>query len=420
MTGGPRRNISSDHNAVRFAVRVEERSGSRPLSATRVYNTAKARWSQFGTAMDVALNERTLTVEIVKYVGSCDQLDEFVETYTEWGLKRDAHPKCGPQQVGVRGRGICAGQGGLRKGSSRGADNEQFCSAQDGQSLWDSIFRVISETGKNREDVQLKTDTRQVLGPDESATLLVETFFRDDRVDTDDPYRTKVRRRTDGGSQPPENSGDLPGVDPPFTGAEIKSALKAFHPRKAPGIDGFTSDICQAAIFLAMANKYLELGYFTRAWKVAAIKEKVENMLVERLQWYLMPKLQATQYGFTPQRGTEDALYDLMTHIYKELNFKKIILMVSLDIKGTFDNAWWPALETQLCAHNCPVNLHGIVRGYLWDQEVVVKYAGGECRKRTSKGCIQGSIASPTFWNLIWNPTPRTRGTLRIRAGVRG
>ncbi|GBP78909.1 hypothetical protein EVAR_55948_1 [Eumeta japonica] len=34
----------------------------------------------------------------------------------------------------------------------------------------------------------------------------------------------------------------------------------------------------------------------------------VERMLVGRLQWHLMPKLQATQYSFTPQRGMEDAL----------------------------------------------------------------------------------------------------------------
>ncbi|GBP28961.1 Putative 115 kDa protein in type-1 retrotransposable element R1DM [Eumeta japonica] len=196
-----------------------------------------------------------------------------------------------------------------------------------------------------------------------------------------------------------------------------------------------------------MANKCLELGYFPRAWKVAAIKvipkpgkedyarpksyrpigllpvlgKTVERMLVGRLQWHLMPKLQATQYGFTPQRGTEDALYDLMTHIYQELNLKKIILMVSLDIEGAFDNAWWPALETQLRALGCPVNLHGLVRGYLRDREVVVKYAGGECRKGTSKGCIQGSIAGPTFLEPDPGfPTPRTRGTRRIRAGVRG
>ncbi|GBP90255.1 hypothetical protein EVAR_89374_1 [Eumeta japonica] len=71
---------SSDHNAVTFAVRVED-DPALGLSGTRVYNTAKARWSEFAAAMDAALNERTLTTEMVKSVGSCDQLDEVVETY---------------------------------------------------------------------------------------------------------------------------------------------------------------------------------------------------------------------------------------------------------------------------------------------------------------------------------------------------
>ncbi|GBP47016.1 Putative 115 kDa protein in type-1 retrotransposable element R1DM [Eumeta japonica] len=88
--------------------------------------------------------------------------------------------------------------------------------------------------------------------------------------------------------------------------------------------------------------------------------------------------------------------------------------MVSLDIEGAFDNAWWPALETQLRALGCPVNLHGLVRGYLRDREVVVKYAEGECRKGTSKGCIQGSIAGPTFWNLILDSLLRELGELGV------
>ncbi|GBP05731.1 hypothetical protein EVAR_91925_1 [Eumeta japonica] len=120
--------------------------------------------------MDAALNERTLTTEMVKSVGSCDRRG--------WG-----------EPVGQHLQG------------HQGREKPGGC--------------------------PIKTDSGQVIGPDRSATLLAETFFPDDRVDTDDPYHTE-----------------------------------------APGIDGFTSDICQAAIFrdlglfLAMANKCLELGYF--------------------------------------------------------------------------------------------------------------------------------------------------------------
>ncbi|GBP71821.1 Putative 115 kDa protein in type-1 retrotransposable element R1DM [Eumeta japonica] len=73
---------------------------------------------------------------------------------------------------------------------------------------------------------------------------------------------------------------------------------------------------------------------------LSVLLKTMERMLVGRLQWHLMPKLQATQYGFTPQRETKEALYDLITYIYKELNLKKIVLMVSLDIE-----VWTPYSE---------------------------------------------------------------------------
>ncbi|GBP04183.1 hypothetical protein EVAR_19131_1 [Eumeta japonica] len=216
---------SSDHNAVTFAVGGGTIRPS-PLSGTRVYNTAKARWSEFAAAMDAALNERTLTTEMVKSVGSCDQLDEVVETYTE--CIRQACDAAIPRKssntrglkplVESRVRGL---KRDARTKKRRIRNAAPAGGVRGWESLWDGIYRVIRETGKNREDVLLKTDSGQVIGPDESATLLAETFFPDDRVDTDDPYHTEVRRRTDGSSQPPEASGDLPGVDPPFTGAEV-------------------------------------------------------------------------------------------------------------------------------------------------------------------------------------------------------
>ncbi|GBP91337.1 hypothetical protein EVAR_57754_1 [Eumeta japonica] len=77
------------------------------------------------------------------------------------------------------------------------------------------------------------------------------------------------------------------------------------------------------------------------------------RMLVWRIQWHIMPKLQTRQYGFMPQRGTEDSLYDLMTHIHNELNQKNYCDGV-IGHRGAFDNAWWPALRNQLLVHKCP------------------------------------------------------------------
>ncbi|GBP46993.1 hypothetical protein EVAR_32512_1 [Eumeta japonica] len=154
-------------------------------------------------------------------------------------------------------------------------------------------------------------------------------------------------RRTNGDDGPPVISGDLPGMDLPFTGAEVKNALKAF-PQKSSSIDGFMLDIFEVAIFrdmglfLTMMHKYLELGHFPRAWKLAVIKiisksskddyahpkyyrsicllPVLSKTMERKLRWAppmaLIPTPQATQYDFTPRRGTEDALYDLMIYIY--------------------------------------------------------------------------------------------------------
>ncbi|GBP74832.1 Putative 115 kDa protein in type-1 retrotransposable element R1DM [Eumeta japonica] len=254
---------------------------------------------------------------MVKSVVSCNQLDEWSPELE--GLKRDARTKkryirnASPgRREYVVGEFVQAREDYERaEAEAQTMSWKRFCSVQDGESLWDGIYRVIRETGKNQENVLLKTDSGQVLGLDESATLLAEIFFPD-----------------------PES----------ILTIRIIGKSESKLTRVAPGIDGFTSDICQAAIFrdlglfLAMANKCLELRYFPRAWKVAAIKvipkpgkedydrpksyrpvgllpvldKTVERMLVGRLQWHLMPKLQATQYGVTPQRGTEDALYDLI------------------------------------------------------------------------------------------------------------
>ncbi|XP_041973425.1 uncharacterized protein LOC121729104 [Aricia agestis] len=124
----------------------------------------------------------------------------------------------------------------------------------------------------------------------------------------------------------------------PFPATRVTNS---FNPKKAPGADGLTSDICQHAVdcnpewFLALLNKCLTVGYFPGKWKQATVvvlrkpgKESYrvpkayrpigllpvlgkifEKMLVARLRFYLLPKISPNQYGFMPQRSTEDALY---------------------------------------------------------------------------------------------------------------
>ncbi|GBP96903.1 hypothetical protein EVAR_84156_1 [Eumeta japonica] len=227
---------SSDHNAVTFAVRVEGRSGPRPLSGTRVYNTAKARWSEFRTAMDVALNERTLTTEMVKSVGSCDPLDEVVETYTECIRQAcdAAIPRKSSNTRGLKPPWWSPELEGLKR-DARKKKRRIRNAAPAGGSTWSgSMCRLGRFTKGQWLRRRRRAGNGFALHRMERACGTASTgsgrvsdppggnLFPDDRVDTDDPYHTEVRRRTDGVVNHPKLRGSAQG-GPTFTGAEVCS-----------------------------------------------------------------------------------------------------------------------------------------------------------------------------------------------------
>ncbi|CAK1583173.1 unnamed protein product [Parnassius mnemosyne] len=297
--------------------------------------------------------------------------------------------------------------------------------------MWDGVYRVISRTTQRKEDIPLVRDGK-TLGNTESARALAETFYPDDNTQDDDAEHRLKRKIAE-----VVNEGSLDdSSDPPFTIEELMWAASSFNPKKAPGNDGLTADICMAAItldpplFLALANKCLHLSYFPSKWKEAAVvvlrkSEKedythpksyrpigllpvlgkvVEKMMVRRIKWHIVPKISKSQYGFMPQRSTEDSLYDMIQYIKARTNDKKLVLLVSLDIEGAFDNAWWPAIRCSLAEIGCPKNIRRLTDNYFEDRSVCIKYLGTEWVKKTTKGCVQGSIGGPIFWNLLLNP----------------
>lgn len=459
---------TSDHNAITFKMRLEKAlEPLRPIS-TRIYNTKKAKWSDFAANLKLRLAESNITPEYVSEIPCAEKLEECVTTYTDTihGSCENAIPKVRPWKGVVKPpwwdpsleelkRDVIRKKRRIRNAAprrrqyvveeyveARDAYRErtkeaattswkEFCSTQSRESMWDGIYRVIRKVTKRQEENLLRDSAGKTLSPQESAELLARTFYPDDSEETDLECHRDVRRRTDENYLEEERR--LSADDPPFTSTELEVVLRDLNPKKAPGPDGLTADICWAAIrcdggvFLALANKCLALAHFPEQWKVAHVciirkpgKEDythpksyrpigllsvlgkiLEKLLVRRLQWRILPTLHPSQYGFVPQRGTEDALYDLIAHIRKEIKSKKLVLVVSLDIEGAFDNAWWPVLKQQLINKKCPQNLFALIGSYLKDRRIKVNYARASSEKGTTKGCVQGSIGGPTFWNLI-------------------
>ncbi|KPJ08991.1 Retrovirus-related Pol polyprotein from type-1 retrotransposable element R1 [Papilio machaon] len=458
---------SSDHRAILFDINLQKSVGMDIRCSTRKYNTRKANWGEFRSKLAPKWREKGLTTEKVREVTSREGLEEMVGRYVEtvveacgetmpgisqrrraglpwWSeelsnlktevLRKKRRIRCAApvrrawvvqQYVDAKERYL------LEVKSAQTRSWKEFCGRQSRETMWEGIYRVIGRTAKRPEDIPLVQDGVALNG-EESARMLAEVFFPEDSPREDDAAHTDMRNLAEKVNEGSHNEI----CDPPFTRHELMWAASSFNPKKAPGPDGLTADICLVAItldpelFLEIANRCLALACFPRRWKEAAVvvlrkpnKENythpkayrpigllpimgkiLEKMLVRRVRWHTAPMISRRQYGFMPQRGTEDSLYDMIQHIRAEVERRKLVVLVSLDIEGAFDNAWWPAVRCSLAATRCPVNLRRLFDHYFSERIVRVRYAGAEWTRRPTKGCVQGSIGGPTLWNLLLNP----------------
>lgn len=457
---------TSAHAAIEIVLAEQPQRKPVQLSGTRAYNTKKADWLRFREALEAELSGRDcLSRAALEGYGTKESVEGAAQEYVAAVTAAcDASiPKLKPprlradppwwtpdlekkrREVLTKKRRIrCAAprrrqyvvdiylaakeEYRAASASASTASWVEFCSAAERESMWDGIYRVLRTTERPRPDELLRGPAGTSLTARDSAQLLADVLFPDDDPSTDTPEQASIRSRSALPSLGPP--------DPPFGWSELRSAASSFAPRKAPGSDHLTPDVCTRAVlsddgrFLALANACLRVSSFPEPWKEASIKvipkpnksdrqdprsyrpigllsvlgKTLEKMLVGRLRHHLLPTMNPRQYGFVPQRGTDDALYDLVEHVRGRRQLQKICFVISLDIQGAFDNAWWPAAKIQLRKRGCPANLCALLDDYLENRKITINYAGEEWVKQSTRGCVQGSIAGPTLWNVIFDP----------------
>jgi hypothetical protein len=110
--------------------------------------------------------------------------------------------------------------------------------------------------------------------------------------------------------------------------------------------------------------------------------------------------LNENQYGFTPQQNTIDAAMEARKSIEPQLEKGRVVIMVSLDVRGAFDSTWWPVILNGLPEAKCPRNFYSLTNINNFNIE-----------KRINKGCPQGSCFGPGLWNIQYNPILNLRHT---------
>ena len=130
----------------------------------------------------------------------------------------------------------------------------------------------------------------------------------------------------------------------------------------------------------------------------------LEKVLINRISHHVFSHdlMNNNQYGFTPQRSTIDAAMALKDFVEEGLVAGEVIVLISLDVKGTIA-AWWPSILNGLKACGCPKNLYNLTKSYFSQRTAVLSTNSVRIERGVSKGCPQGSCCSLGFWNIQYN-----------------
>lgn len=239
-------------------------------------------------------------------------------------------------------------------------------------------FSTIARV-RNGFDLEVKT-------PEDIGNVLLENFF---------PLPPPRPRSTIHSPCPRFlETSQLPGI--PLTLEEVRHDIFKASPLKGPGEDGLPAlvwqklwPVLQHHIF-ALFEASLKQGKLPKAWKMAktiplkksgkpndarafrpisllsTLSKAIEAVIAERIS-YLVERhglLPLNHYGAPKRKCTTDALLTVQEKIYQSCRDKKVLSLVTFDLKGAFNGVATDILLRCLRAHRIPEDYVRWIQGF--------------------------------------------------------
>jgi len=76
--------------------------------------------------------------------------------------------------------------------------------------------------------------------------------------------------------------------------------------------------------------------------------------------------------------------------VEESIRLKQCSVIVSLDVRGAFDAAWWPSILKQLREFKCSRNLYNPSASYFSFRKATLSLSNYKTEKKVQNGCPQG------------------------------
>jgi endonuclease/exonuclease/phosphatase family metal-dependent hydrolase len=222
-------------------------------------------------------------------------------------------------------------------------------------------------------------------------------------------------------------------LDRPVSTGEVQAALRRAQSGKAPGHDGLPVDLLKTAglagleALVCLFNVILDTGALPSQWRqgdivpsfkkgdpsdcgnyrgitlLPAVDKLFMSVLADRILHHVT--MHDQQYGFVRQKGTTEALFNLVVNIEAHCMHKTPLYALFLDVKKAFDRVNHDMLLVRLHDEGITGKTWRVIRAAYKQTASCVKLQGSRSAPfALSLGVAQGCPLSPVLFIVYMHP----------------